>query len=170
MELLFQMGTIISMESVKSLFAWNKYFGGPNILWHDLLLYRYVHMITSERPCLKALISVSDCSILTLKRYSESENQSVLGLYTYFWIHPIVLSVITKLKLKVLLRLHSMRLNLIVIRIAMVSVTTFGLSNSVNKSQSEKIGGVKYWTPSNAFVLLTTKMYHVTHLLCSNDP
>ena len=33
----------------------------------DLSFYRYVQIITSERPCLMAHISVTDCWILNLK-------------------------------------------------------------------------------------------------------
>ena len=51
---------------------------------YDLSFYQYVHIITSEGPCLKARISVKDYSILNLKKYSESENQSLLGLYNHF--------------------------------------------------------------------------------------
>ncbi len=37
--------------------------------FYDLLFYRYVHIITPERHCLK---TVTGCSISNLKRYLES--------------------------------------------------------------------------------------------------
>ena len=62
---------------------------------YDLSFHQYVHIITLEGPCLKAHISVTDCSILNLKRYSESTNQSLLIISEYF---SIVLSVKNKIE------------------------------------------------------------------------
>ena len=51
---------------------------------YDLLFYQYVHIIALERSCLKVHISITNSSILNLKMYSESANQSLLSLYNKF--------------------------------------------------------------------------------------
>ena len=74
----------------------------PLFCLYDLSFYQYVHIVTFEGPCLKAHISVTDCSIVNLKMYSEKANQSLLSLYNKFLICPIL----TKLKLKVQLKFY----------------------------------------------------------------
>ena len=74
--------TIISLISSNVTF----YADLKNVLFclYDLSFHQYVHIITLEGPCLKAHISVTDCSILNFKKYSESANQSLLDLHNHF--------------------------------------------------------------------------------------
>ncbi len=90
-----------------------------------ILFRSFSEQITSERRCLKAHISLMDCSILNLKIYTESANESLFSLYNHFWImmfHCVISNNKTELNWKcdwILYRSHSMRL---VVGIAMVSL------------------------------------------------